>query len=122
MTARKPVVLGLGVPLMLLAALVVLFIASQTGTLSSLGYRGLGSAPAAPPANGGHSTVTQPSTGSGSQVSQSASNSGSQTSTTTPGNPPAAVKSGGAEDAGPDVVGQAPTGKSSVCAPKLCRP
>jgi len=85
MTARRPGILGLAVPLILLAALAVLLMASETGTLSSLRHGGFGSAPAAAPASGGNPNATQPTSGSGSP-----------TSTTTSGNPTAAVRSGGA--------------------------
>jgi hypothetical protein len=94
----------------MLAALVVFLIASQTGALSSLRHIGPGAPPAAAPANSAHAQMVQPATDSASQPSAISS-----------GKPPAALTSGGPEDAGPDVVGQSPAGKSSVCAPKVCR-
>jgi hypothetical protein len=104
----------------MLAAVVLILMASQTGALSSLRHVGLGPAQAPAPANSAHSNVDHQSFGSGSQMSLPATDSAPQSSATS-GNPAAAVKSGGPEDAGPDVVGQSPAGKTSACAPRVCR-
>lgn len=116
MYGRTAVRVALG--LSLLVTLVVLLAATQIGVLTSFGNDRLGSAPAASATVDRSQPPVHADTGT---VKQVLSEFGQQTSPTRAGNPPAAVWSGGPENAGPDIVYSAPVSGSQNCGPRPCR-
>ena len=110
MTARAPGKTVL-IPLVLVMALVVMYLALHAGAVSFSGNHGRDTAPVAAPAStqGGATNANQASSGSAAEAPSTGAGHSSGTAT-----------SGGPEDAGPDVVKQGSGG--GVCSPKICRP
>lgn len=117
MTARPTGKLALTIPLILLAALLVLYLTLRSGAWSLPGHLAPGIAPAAAPAV--TTTIDQPPNSAAGVNPASSAGGGSATGAGRPSG--TVVPSGGPEDAGPDATQQG-SGGSQVCAPKICRP
>lgn len=116
MTARPTGKLALTIPLLFLAALLVLYVTLRSGAWSLPGHLAPGTAPAVAPAV--TTTIDQPANSAAGVNPASSAGGGSATGA---GRPSGTVPSGGPEDAGPDATQQGSVG-SQVCAPKICRP
>jgi hypothetical protein len=119
MVARISVRLTLA--LLLPAALAVLLVASESAAFTSFGHSRLGSAPVRALATNDASQPPVSAENGTANAKPGSPVSAKQAPAISGGIPPPSAWSGGPEDAGPDVVYQAPVNRSQTCGPKPCR-